>query len=182
MTYKEVILYGLYTSFIIIQIITSSFIIYHKDEYNFTYEDCKNSDNVLDIVISIATGILITAICIFITFIMYYISCKILDKNKEQQNLLINREKNNFMITFKEMKKNIYIKFNMTFLVIFVLSIISFIILNGVQFVYQLNNISESCLNKINTDVTGFYAIYKLMLTISFFASYSLFFIVPLLF
>lgn len=179
---KELIIYGLYTSFILIQIITSSFLIYHKGGYNFTYEECKNSQNVLDIVLSISIGILITGICIFIAFIMYYISCKILDKNEEQQNLLVNTQTNNFMHKIKEIKKNIYIKFNMTFLVIFVLSILSFIILNGVQFVYQLNNISESCLNKINDNVSGFYSIYKLMLTISFFASYCLFFIVPWLF
>jgi hypothetical protein len=179
MTYIELILYGLYTSFIIIQIITSSFIIYHKDEYNFTYDECKNSNNIFDIIISIATGILSTGICIFITFIMYYISCKIIDKNEEQQNLLVHRETANFMINFKEIRKNIYIKFNMILLVIFVLSVLSFIILNGIQFIYQLNNISNSCLNKINNNVIGFYPIYKLMLTISFFASYSLFFIIP---
>lgn len=182
MIYKELIIYGLYTSFIIIQIITSSFIIYHKDEYDFIYEECKNSENVLDIVISISIGILTTSICIFITFIMYYISCKILDKNEEQQNLLINSETNNFMMSFKEIRKNIYIKFNVVLLIIFVLSVLSFIILNGTQFIYQLNNISDSCLNKINDNITGFYPIYKLMLTISFFASYSLFFIMPVLF
>lgn len=181
MIYKELILYGLYTSFIIIQIITSSFMIYHKDDYNFTYDECNTSQNIIDKIINVSIGILSTAICIFITFIMYYISCQVLNKKEEQENLLVNQETHNFIICFKQIRKNIYIRFNIILLIIFILSVLSFIILNGIQFVYQVNNISDLCLNKINNNISGFYSIYKLMLTISFFASYSLLFILPIL-
>lgn len=180
MNYKEIIFYSLYTLFIIFQIISTSFIIYHKNEYNFTYDECKDSQNIFDSIISIAIGMLSTAICIFVSFVMYYISYRFINESDEHLNLLHNNRHNNRHINLiKEIKQNIYNKFNMILLIIFVLSVLSFIILNGVQFVYQLNNIKDSCLNKINHDIQGFYGIYKLMLTTAFFSSYALFFIVP---
>ena len=107
---------------------------------------------------------------------MYYLSYRLLDRKDEQLNLLDNNRNFNLI---KEIKQNIYNKFNTILLIIFVLAVLSFIILNAIQFVYQLNNIKESCLNKINENNTGFYAMYKLMLTIAFFSSYALLFIIP---
>ena len=74
-------------------------------------------------------------------------------------------------------KKEIY---KLTINILFISSIIVFIVCNGVQFVLQLNNISDICLHEIDKYIHNFYVVYKLMLCISFFSSYSLFFIVPL--
>ena len=141
MNYKEIVFYGIYTLFIILQIISSSFIIHHKDEYNFTYNECKDSSNIFNSIISISIGILSTSICIFTFFIMYYLSYRLLDRKDEQLNLLDNNRNFNLI---KEIKQNIYNKFNTILLIIFVLAVLSFIILNAIQFVYQLNNIKES--------------------------------------
>jgi hypothetical protein len=173
---KEFIFYGIYTLFIIIQITTSSYFIHNYNNYDLTPNECNNMNSPFYSIYIISKGMLTTAIAIILTFILFLYADKFINKSEEEITLL-----NNNLTKIKEMKLSIYTKFYITIQLLFVLAVLSFIILNGVDFVYQLNNIDEKCLNKINENNNGFYVLYKLMLTIAFLSSYGLFIIIPII-
>jgi len=104
--------------------------------------------------------------------INYYISQKYqyesLDNSFETTNSIISRK-----IIPRE-------KYDLAIHLIFIMSIICFIICNGIQFVLQLNNIGEECLKYIDNKLTNFYLIYKFMTCMAFIASYALFFLIPI--
>ena len=128
-------------------------------------------------------AILISGLAIIGFFIMIMIN-KLIDKRKyyiypifRYDNLNQIPDENTGLITNHIIKTEIY---ELTINILFITSIIVFIVCNGIEFVLQLNNISNTCLYEINKHINNFYVIYKLMLCISFFSSYSLFFIAPL--
>jgi hypothetical protein len=173
---KEIIFYGLYATFMIIQIITSSYIIHNKNNINYinyNTKECMGNSDKLNTTINISLGILISDCSIIILFIMCYFSNKLINKTDENLSLLHNTE------LFREFKLNIYQKFNLIFNSFFVISVITFIILNGIQFIYQLM-IDNTCISDIDRCINGFYIIYKLMLSIAFFSSYALFIMIPI--
>jgi len=190
---RDGILIALYTYFIINQIVCISYIINKSDDINrimknvTILEECKHDNiNRLDngTLYNNTLAILIsgTSIIIFFTIMMLQ---KLLHNNKYHiypninynNNLEYTAEENTGLISNKIIKKEI---FELIINILFVLSIIVFIICNGVEFILQLNNINDTCLHIINNYINNFYVIYKLILCISFFSSYSLFFIIPL--
>jgi hypothetical protein len=129
-------------------------------------------------------AILISSSIIIGSFIILFFY-KILSKRNDYQTLddslnslnsLNSSEQNESIISRKLITLE---KFDMTIHMIFIMSIISFIICNGIQFVFQINNISEACIHYIDNRIDNFYTIYKFMTCIDFMTSYALFFIIP---
>ena len=201
---RDWIIIILYTYFILNQIACTSYIINQSTDINrimkniTEIEICKNDKiNRLDNgnLYNNTLAILISGTAIIGFFIMNMIN-KLIDKQKyniypnfnydndnnndninDNDNINAIHNENTGLITRNIIKKEIY---KLTINILFISSIIVFIVCNGVQFVLQLNNISDTCLQEIDKYIHNFYVVYKLMLCISFFSSYSLFFIVPL--
>lgn len=191
---RDLIIIILYTYFIINQIVCSSYIIHHSYDINkimkniTEIEICKNDNiNRLDNgnLYNNTLAILISGTSIIGFFIMLIIN-KFINKkyniypNNNYHNIIEQTEQTNEntgLIIKNIIKKETY---ELAINILFIFSIIVFIVCNGVDFILQLNNISEICLHEIDKYINNFYVVYKLMLTIAFFSSYSLFFIIPL--
>ena len=182
---RDIIVIVIYTFVLISQLSFSSYLINNKDNLEFILENYKNitecKNNAIyrlnnGSLINNTLAILISSCIIVGSFLLisinYYISQKYqyesLDNSFETTNSIISRK-----IIPRE-------KYDLTIHLIFIMSIICFIICNGIQFVLQLNNIGEECLKYIDNKLTNFYLIYKFMTCTSFIASYALFFIMPM--
>jgi hypothetical protein len=181
---RDFILISIYTFILISQLSFSSYIINNKDNLEIILENYKNiteckNDAIYRLnngtMINNTTAILISSCIIIGSFLLilinYYISQKyqyeILDNNFEKNNSLISRR-----LIPRE-------KYDLAIHLIFIMSIICFIVCNGIQFILQLNNISQQCVKYIDYKLTNFYVIYNFMTCTSFIASYALFCIVP---
>jgi hypothetical protein len=168
------------------QISFSAFIINKSSNINDILINYKNIDECAHdaiyrlqngSLIEIALAILISGSIIIGSYIFILINKYIKQNNNYQ--ILDNYNTgiiNTGIINTRIINKDV---FDMTINIIFVMAIISFIISNGVQFILQLNNISNACLLYINNHVQNFFIIYKFGTCVSFIASYALFFIVP---
>jgi hypothetical protein len=191
---RDWIIIILYTYFIINQIVCSSYIIHQSYDINkimkniTEIEICKNDNiNRLDNgnLYNNTLAILISGTSIIGFFIMLIIN-KFINKkyniypNNNYNNITEQTEQTNEntgLIIKNIIKKETY---ELAINILFIFSIIVFIVCNGVEFILQLNNISDICLHEIDKYINNFYVVYKLMLTIAFFSSYSLFVIIPL--
>jgi len=191
---RDWIIIIVYTYFIINQIACSSYIINQTDDINKIMENitkleiCKDDNiNRLDNgnLYNNTLAILISGTAIIGFFILLMIN-KFIDKKyniypnnnyDNYHNITEQSDENTGLITKNIIKKETY---ELAINILFISSIIVFIVCNGVEFVLQLNNISDTCLREIDKHINNFYVVYKLMLTIAFFSSYSLFFIIPL--
>jgi hypothetical protein len=190
---RDTLIISIYFGLIMLELISSSFMIHNKNniinyiEYNNTFiEKCNNSniyknyDNIFNNILAMLINISI----IFTTFIFLIIN-KFKNKRKriydikyqndlESDGLILN----NKGIIKKELIDDETI--DITINILFVLSIISHIIINIIQFIYQINNIDIYCIQLINNHVNNFYIIYNLLSCISF-ISVILFFIIGLI-
>lgn len=177
--YRDIVLIGIYGFCVISQLIFSSYLINKKNNLTEILKDYKNisackNDAIYRLnngeLINNTLAILISSSMIIGSFIVLFFY-KILSKRFEYQTLddesIISRK----LITSE--------KIDMTIHIVFIMSIICFIICNGIQFVLQLNNISEPCLKYIDNNLDNFYTIYKFMTCIDFISSYALFCVLP---
>jgi hypothetical protein len=188
--YRDIILIGIYGFCVVCQLIFSSYLINKKNDLTDILQNYKNIDVCKnDAIYRLNNGelinntmaILISSSIIIGSFIMLFFY-KILSKRNDYQTLddslnsLNSSEQNESIISRKLITLE---KFDMTIHMIFIMSIICFVICNGIQFVFQINNISESCIHYIDNRIENFYTIYKFMTCIDFMTSYALFFIIP---
>ena len=179
---RDILIIILYGCLIITQLSFSSFLIDKKNNlmdilHNYNnITECKNDaiyrlrDGAL---IDISMAIIVSSSVIIGSSILLLINKYILSKRKYIS--LADIDNPPFLIN-QFVNKD---RYDTTINIIFIMSIMCFIISNGIQFVLQLNNISESCLTYINSHIDNFYVIYKFMTCTSFMASYALFFIIP---
>jgi len=185
--YRDIILIGIYGFCVISQLIFSSYLVNKKDNLAEILKNYKNisvckNDAIYRLnngeLINNTLAILISSSMIIGSFIILFFY-KILSKRFEYQILddtLNSSEKNQSIISRKLITTE---KIDMTIHIVFIMSIVCFIICNGIQFVLQLNNISEPCLKYIDNNLDNFYTIYKFMTCIDFMTSYALFFVLP---
>jgi hypothetical protein len=181
---RDIILIGIYTIILILQLSFASYFIDKKNDIeniliNYKYiEQCKNSaiyrlnngsmmNNIIAIIISSSIIIGSFLMIILNKFISNRYEYESLDNTIKFSDSIISRN-----LVPRE-------KYNMAIHLIFIMGIICFVICNGIQFVLQLNNINDLCLDYINDRLDNFYVIYKIMTCISFMASFALFFIIP---
>jgi len=167
------------------QLIFSSYLINKKDDLENilqNYEnitECKNNaiyrlkngslmNNTVAILIS---GSIIC--CSFIILTLYKFLSKRYDYIRLNDDLSDNSKS---IITNKLIPTE---RFELTINIIFIASILCFMICNGIQFVLQLNNINKNCLEYIDKHINSFYVIYSFMKCISFLTSYTIFFVIP---
>lgn len=177
--YRDIILIGIYGCCVISQLVFSSYLINKKDNLAEILKNYKNisvckNDAIYRLnngeLINNTLAILISSSIIIGSFIILFFY-KILSKKSEYQILDDESNISRKLITLE--------KIDMTIHIVFIMSIICFVICNGIQFVLQLNNISESCLTYIDNNLDNFYTIYKFMTCIDFMSSYALFFVLP---
>lgn len=186
---RDIILIILYGFFVISQLSCGAFIIDKKEYlenilYNYkNISECKN-DAIYRLnngaLINNSLAILISSSIIIGTFLLLVINDylnKYYDKLSRNEYTSLDDTNKESIITKQLMPRD---KYDLAIHIIFICSIICFIVCNGIQFVLQLNNIDDNCLKYINDRIDNFYGIYKYMLTISFFASYGLLFIIPM--
>ena len=179
---RDILIITFYGFIMILQLSFSSFLIDKKNNlmdilYNYNnITDCKNDAiyrlrdgalTVISMAIIVSSSVIIGS-CILLLINKYilskkeYISLGDIDNTPFLINQFVNKD-----------------KYDTTINIIFIMAIICFIISNGIQFILQLNNISDKCLIYINSRIDNFYVIYKIMTCTSFLASYALFFIIP---
>ena len=198
---KESILIVAYTILIILQISSTSYIIDNSDRINNILQNdtfkinCKNDYiNKLNSLYNGSTynnicAILASSTIIIGSFILIminkYIEYRIDIKNKNSYQSLTNvdddfenkyDDENIGLISKKIIDKKMYVTSINT---IFVISIITYIITNGIQFILQINNVNNNCIEYINNYVDNFTIMYKIMLYTSFLSSYTLFILTP---
>jgi hypothetical protein len=191
--YRDIILIGIYGFCVVCQLIFSSYLINKKNDLTDILQNYKNIDVCRnDAIYRLNNGELINntmAILIsgsiiigsFIILFFYKILSKrndyeILNDSVNSYNSPNSSERNESIISRKLITLE---KFDMTIHMIFIMSIICFVICNGIQFVFQINNISDSCIHYIDNRINNFYTIYKFMTIIDFMTSYALFFVIP---
>ena len=184
---RDIILIGIYTIILILQLSLASYFIDKKNDIeniliNYKYiEQCKDSaiyrlnngsmmNNIIAIIISSSIIIGSFLMIILNKFISNRYEYESLDNN------FLNIKNTDSIISRNLVPRE---KYNMAIQLIFIMGIICFVICNGIQFVLQLNNINDLCLDYINDRLDNFYVIYKIMTCISFMASFALFFIIP---
>ena len=196
---KESILITSYTILIILQISSTSYILDNSDRINDILQNesfkikCKN-DSINKILYNGSTynnicAILASSTVIIGSFLLIminkYIEYKIDIKNKNSYQSLTNdiddfenkyEDENLGLISKKIIDKKMYVTSINT---IFVISIFSYIITNGIQFILQINNVNNNCIEYINNYVDNFTIMYKIMLYASFLSSYTLFITIP---
>ena len=189
--YRDNILIGIYGICVLSQLVFSSYLInkkYDLIEILQNYKNisvCKNDSiyilNTLNNgeLINNTFAILISSSIIIGSFIIIFFYKIFFDKiilNRNDYQLLDNTFDQNSIITRKLIT---FEKFDMTMHIIFIMSIICFIICNAIQFIFQLNNISDKCLHYIDNYLDNFYLIYKIMIYMDFMTSYVLLFVLP---
>jgi hypothetical protein len=184
---RDIILIGIYTIILILQLSLASYFIDKKNDIeniliNYKYiEQCKDSaiyrlnngsmmNNIIAIIISSSIIIGSFLMIILNKFISNRYEYESLDNN------FLNIKNTDSIISRNLVPRE---KYNMAIQLIFIMGIICFVICNGIQFVLQLNNINDLCLDYINDRLDNFYVIYKFMTCISFMASFALIFIIP---
>ena len=179
---RDILIITCYSVIIITQLSFSSFIIDKKNnlmDILHNYEnitDCKNDaiyrlrDGAL---IDISMAIIVSSAVIIGSCILFLINKYIILK---KEYISLGDIDNTPLLINQFVNKD---RFDATINMIFIMANICFIISNGIQFILQLNNISNKCLTYINSHIDNFYVIYKIMTCTSFMASYSLFFIIP---
>lgn len=184
---RDILLIIIYGFCVLTQLTFSSYIVYNKDNLGtilFNYKnitECKNSaiyrlNN--GSLINNSFAIIISSSIIIGSFIILIIN-KFISKRYEYESLnnyFVNKNDSGGIISRKLLSRE---KYDMAIHLIFIMGIIGFVICNGIQFILQLNNIDEQCLDYINDKLNNFYVIYKFMSCISFLGSYALFFVVP---
>ena len=183
---RDIILIIIYGFTLICQLSFSSFIIHEKDNLLHILTHYKNIPECKDdaiyrlkdgALIDNSIAILVSGVVIIVSFIIllinYYLSNRY---NYEMLDDTSNDDKHNSIISRKLIPRE---RFELSINIIFILAIICFIISSGIQFVLQLNNISETCLKYIDMHINNFYIVYKFMTCTTFIVSYALFFIIP---
>jgi hypothetical protein len=184
---RDMILIFVYGFFVISQLSCSSYFINKKNSivdilYNYKNISVCHNDSIYRLndgtLINNILAVLISSCIIIGTFILLIINNFIDNYYSRYGYKPLDGFDNleNSIITNKLMPRD---KYDLAIHIIFIMSIICFIVCNGIQFVLQLNNIDDNCLHYIDDKLNNFYVLYKFMLTISFFASYGLFFIIP---
>ena len=187
---RDILLIIIYGFFVLTQLTFSSYLVHNKDNLEtilFNYKnitECKNSaiyrlNN--GSLINNTFAIMISSSIIIGSFIILMINKFISKRYKyesldSQDNYSVNKNDSESIIARNLVPRE---KYDIAIQLIFIMSIICFIVCNGIQFILQLNNIDEKCLDYINDKLNNFYVIYKFMSCISFLASYALFFVVP---
>ena len=180
---RDILLITIYGFFIIVQLSLSSYIIYNEDKlseilkYKNITECTNNAIYRLDngTLIHNSLAIIISSSIIIGSFILIIIDKYIPNRHvyKSLDDTIINQS--NSIISTKIISRE---KYDITLHNIFIMSIISFIVCNAIQFILQIDNINDICLYFIDSKLNKFYVIYKNMTFISFFASYALIFII----
>ncbi len=187
---RDIILISIYTIIIILQISFASYFLDKKNDIEnilINYKDiehCKNSaiyrlnngslmNNIIAIII---TGSIIIGSFIILMINKFILKSYEYESLDSQDNYIVNKNDSESIISRKLLSRE---KYDMAIHLIFIMGIIGFVICNGIQFILQLNNIDEKCLDYINDKLNNFYVIYKFMSCISFLGSYALFFVVP---
>lgn len=171
----------IYSCILVIQLSFSSFMINKSSDINNILQnyqnisDCKN-DAIYRLkdgsLIEIALAIIISSSLIITSFLLIVFS----KYKKQNNNYEILDNYNTGIINSYIINRDL---FDMTINIIFIMAVLCFIISNGIQFILQLNNISNACLTYIDKYIDNFYVIYKIQTCTSFFASFALFFILP---
>ena len=181
---RDMILITIYFFVLITQLSFSSYLIHNSQniaEILVNYKnisECRTNaiyrlkDGTL---IDTSMAILVSSSVIIGAFILMMIN-KFILKINNYQSLNYNELVDNSIISQNLISKD---KYDIAINIIFIMSIICFIISNGIQFILQLNNISDTCLMYIDMKINNFYIIYKFMICTSFLASYALFFVIP---
>lgn len=185
---RDTIIISIYSGLIILELLSSFFLIHNKNniinyiEFNNTFIDrCKDSNinKNYDNIFNNTLAILINIFIIFTTFISM-----IINKYKNKRRIYNIKYQNDLEYDGLLLNKGIIKKelindetINITINILFVLSIISYIIINIIQFIYQINNVDMYCIKLINNSVNNFYIIYNLLSCVSL-ISIILFFII----
>jgi hypothetical protein len=182
---RDISLIIIYGFGLICQIVFSSYLIDKKDDLEDILMNYKNITECKDSaiyrlnngsLINNTIAILISG-CLICASFMSILLFKFLSKRYEYQTLddTID-DKNNSIITRKLIPTE---RFDLTINVIFIASILCFIICNCIEFILQLNNIDKNCLEYIDKKIENFYTIYSFMTCTSFLTSYTIFLIIP---
>lgn len=183
--YRDIILIGIYGFCLISQLVFSSYLINKKEDLTGLLQNYKNisvckNDAIYRLnngeLINNTMAILISSSVIIGSFITIFFY-KLLSKRNDYQTLDDSSNSHNESIISRKLIT--LEKFDITIHIIFIMSILCFVICNGIQFVFQINNISDICLKYIDNHLDNFYIIYKFMTCTAFMASYALFFIIP---
>lgn len=182
---RDIIIIIIYGFGLFCQIIFSSFLINKKDDLEYLLENYKNiSECKNDAIYRLNNGSLInntiailisgSLICAsFIGLILFNFLSKRYNYQTLDDSL---NNKNDSIISRKLISSE---RFDMTINMVFIASILCFIICNGIQFILQLNNIDKDCLQYIDKKIDNFYVIYSFMTCTSFLTSYTIFIVLP---
>ena len=185
---RDIIVIGIYGFGLFCQLVFSSFFINKKNDLEDILINYKNITECKDSaiyrlnngsLINNTIAILISGCLICTSFIGIFLF-KFLSKRYDYQTLDDNlNNKNNSIISHKLIPIE---RFDLTINIIFIASILCFIICNMIQFVLQLNNIDKNCLEYIDKKIEKFYNIYSFMTCTSFLTSYTIFIVLPCFF
>ena len=178
----NILLFTIFGFIFVCQLIFSAFIINKKDQlseilYNYkNITECKN-DSIYRLkngsLIDNTMAILVSSFVIISSYVLIIFNKYILRTKYK----LLNQDD----ISIKTQQIINIDKYNLTIDIIFIMAILCFVISSGIQFIFQLENISDICLQYINIQINNFFIIYKFMICTTFAASYALLFLIPCL-
>ena len=181
---RDILLIGIYGCILICQLSFSAYLINKKDKiseilHNYkNITECKNDaiyrlkDGAL---IDNTMAILVSSSVVIGSFLLIIFNKYILNKYVSKTDY----ESLNYDDGFIKHKLINIDKYDMAIHIIFIMAILCFIISSGIQFVFQLNNISHNCLYYIDKNIDNFYVVYEFMICTTFISSYALLFIMP---
>ena len=173
--FRNILIVGLYSIFITLELVCTSFLIDNTESIknilkNETFQEKCN----LDRINTFDNGVLYEntfAFLIMLSVMVGMILINILYYNKKSNIIPYNKKSNiipyNIEEEEEESKPLLNIikleRIELTFNIILIMSIIGVFALNVTQFIFQLYNVSISCIELIDDNLDGFLVVYSLL-------------------